>query len=136
MIADAMDRVGRDGVITVDEGQGLTLELESTDGMRFDRGYVSAYFVTDPQRMEATLTSRHTDDRPEDHVDERHRRRTRTAHDRGPKKELLVIAEDVDGEALATLVVNKLRGILNVVAAQKAPGFGDRRQELLGALRP
>jgi len=130
LLADAMDRVGTDGVITVEEGKGLRLEVEYTEGMQFDRGYISPYFVTDQQRMEAAI------DEPFLLITDR---KISAVADLLPmlervlqtgKKDLAIIAEDVDGEALATLVVNKLRGILNVVAV-KAPGFGDRRKEML-----
>ena len=130
LLADAMDRVGRDGVITVEEGKSLKLEVEYTEGLRFDRGYISAYFVTDTQRMETAL------DEPYVLVTDR---KISSVVDLLPlleklietgTKELLIVAEDVDGEALATLVVNKLRGILNVLAV-KAPGFGDRRKDML-----
>jgi chaperonin GroEL len=130
LLADAMDRVGTDGVITVEEGKGLLLEVEYTEGMQFDRGYISPYFITDPQRMEAAI------DEPYILITDR---KISAVSDLLPllerllqsgKKEIVIIAEDVDGEALATLVVNKLRGILNVVAV-KAPGFGDRRKEML-----
>jgi chaperonin GroEL len=130
LLAEAMDKVGRDGVITVEEGKGLKLEVEYTEGMQFDRGYVSAYFITDPGRMEAAL------DEPYILITDKKisaiteivpvlEKLVQTG-----RKELVIIAEDVDGEALATLVVNKLRGILNVLAV-KAPGFGDRRKEML-----
>src|ERR687888_144694 len=130
LLAEAMDKVGRDGVITVEEGKGLKLEVEYTEGMQFDRGYISAYFLTDSNRMEAALDEAYiliTD------------KKISAITDIVPvleklvqtgRKELVIIAEDVDGEALATLVVNKLRGILNVLAV-KAPGFGDRRKEML-----
>jgi chaperonin GroEL len=130
LLADAMDRVGTDGVITVEEGKGLLLEVEYTEGMQFDRGYISPYFITDPQRMEAAI------DEPYILITDR---KISAVSDLLPllerllqsgKKEIVIIAEDVDGEALATLVVNKLRGILNVLAV-KAPGFGDRRKEML-----
>ena len=130
LLADAMDRVGTDGVITVEEGKGLLLEVEYTEGMQFDRGYISPYFVTDPQRMEVAI------DEPYILITDR---KISAVSDLLPflerllqtgKKEIVIIAEDVDGEALATLVVNKLRGILNVLAV-KAPGFGDRRKEML-----
>src|SRR3981081_3666408 len=130
LLADAMDKVGTDGVITVEEGKGLRLEVEYTEGMQFDRGYISPYFVTDSQRMEAAI------DEPFLLITDR---KISAVSDLLPmlerilqtgKKVLAIIAEDVDGEALATLVVNKLRGILNVVAV-KAPGFGDRRKEML-----
>jgi chaperonin GroEL len=130
LLAEAMDKVGRDGVITVEEGKGLKLEVEYTEGMQFDRGYVSAYFITDSGRMEASL------DEPYILITDKKisaiteivpvlEKLVQTG-----RKELVIIAEDVDGEALATLVVNKLRGILNVLAV-KAPGFGDRRKEML-----
>ena len=130
LLAQAMDKVGQDGVITVEEGKGLKLEVEYTEGMQFDRGYISPYFVNDLQRMEASL------DEPYVLITDKKISATtdflpvlenlvQTGH-----KDLLVIAEDVDAEALATLVVNKLRGILNVVAV-KAPGFGDRRKDML-----
>src|SRR3954466_8985302 len=130
LLAEAMDKVGRDGVITVEEGKGLKLEVEYTEGMQFDRGYISAYFITDSGRMEAAL------DEPYLLITDK---KISAITDIVPvleklvqtgKKELVIIAEDVDGEALATLVVNKLRGILNVLAV-KAPGFGDRRKEML-----
>src|SRR5437667_4433287 len=130
LLAQAMDKVGHDGVITVEEGKGLKVEVEYTEGMQFDRGYISPYFVSDMQRMEASL------DLPYVLISDKKISGTtdllpvlekllQTGH-----KDLLIIAEDVDSEALATLVVNKLRGILNVVAV-KAPGFGDRRKEML-----
>ena len=130
IIAEVMDKVGKDGVITVEEGQSLGLEKEYTEGMQFDRGYISAYFVTNPDRMEAVL---------ENPLDPHHRqedlerpghaaRRSRRPSSRASRS--LIIAEDVDGEALATLVVNKLRGTVSVLAV-KAPGFGDRRKEML-----
>ncbi len=130
LLAEAMDKVGRDGVITVEEGKGLKLEVEYTEGMQFDRGYISAYFITDSGRMEAAL------DEPYLLITDK---KISAITDIVPvleklvqtgRKELVIIAEDVDGEALATLVVNKLRGILNVLAV-KAPGFGDRRKEML-----
>jgi chaperonin GroEL len=130
LLAEAMDKVGRDGVITVEEGKGLKLEVEYTEGMQFDRGYISAYFITDSGRMEAAL------DEPYVLITDK---KISAVADMVPvleklvqtgRKELVIISEDVDGEALATLVVNKLRGILNVLAV-KAPGFGDRRKEML-----
>jgi chaperonin GroEL len=130
LLAEAMDKVGRDGVITVEEGKGLKLEVEYTEGMQFDRGYISAYFITDSGRMEAAL------DEPYLLITDK---KISAITDIVPvleklvqtgRKELVIISEDVDGEALATLVVNKLRGILNVLAV-KAPGFGDRRKEML-----
>ncbi len=129
LIADAMEKVGKDGVITVEEAKGLETTLETVEGMQFDRGYVSPYFVTDPDRMEAVL---------EDAMILIHDKKVSTMKDLLPILEkvaqqgrpLLIIAEDVEGEALATLVVNKLRGTLKV-AAVKAPGFGDRRKAML-----
>jgi chaperonin GroEL len=130
LLAQAMDKVGQDGVITVEEGKGLKVEVEYAEGMQFDRGYISPYFVSDMQRMEASL------DEPYLLITDR---KISGTTDLLPvleklvqtgRKDLLIVAEDVDAEALATLVVNKLRGILNVVAV-KAPGFGDRRKEML-----
>jgi chaperonin GroEL len=130
LIAEVMDKVGKDGVITVEESKGLEFETEYVEGMQFDRGYISAYFVTDPEHMEAKI------DEPYILI---HDKKISAATDIVPileklvqigKRELIVIAEDVDGEALATLVLNKLRGMLNVVAV-KAPGFGDRRKAML-----
>jgi chaperonin GroEL len=129
LIADAMDKVGKDGVITVEEAKGLETTLETVDGMQFDRGYLSPYFVTDPDKMEAIL---------EDAFILIHDKKISAMKDLLPTlekvaqagKPLLIIAEDVEGEALATLVVNKLRGTLRV-AAVKAPGFGDRRKAML-----
>ncbi len=129
IIAEVMDKVGKDGVITVEEGQSLGLEKEYTEGMQFDRGYISAYFVTNPDRMEAVLENAKilvTD------------KKISAVADILPGLEkavqvgrpMLILAEDVDGEALATLVVNKLRGTIQVLAV-KAPGFGDRRKEML-----
>src|SRR5215469_11778350 len=128
-IADAMDKVGKDGVITVEEAKGLETTLETVDGMQFDRGYLSPYFVTDPEKMEAVL---------EDAYVLIHDKKISSMKDLLPAlekvaqsgKPLLIIAEDVEGEALATLVVNKLRGTLRV-ASVKAPGFGDRRKAML-----
>ncbi|PYO90151.1 MAG: chaperonin GroEL [Gemmatimonadetes bacterium] len=128
-IADAMDKVGKDGVITVEEAKSLETTLETVDGMQFDRGYLSPYFITDPEKMEATL---------EDAYVLIYDKKISTMKDLLPVLEkaaqsgrpLLIVAEDVEGEALATLVVNKLRGTLKV-AAVKAPGFGDRRKEML-----
>src|SRR5207302_1927752 len=128
-IADAMDKVGKDGVITVEEAKGLETTLETVDGMQFDRGYLSPYFITDPEKMEAVL---------EDAYMLVHDKKISAMKDLLPVlekvaqagKPLLIIAEDVEGEALATLVVNKLRGTLKVCAV-KAPGFGDRRKEML-----
>src|SRR5712664_1663970 len=129
MIAEAMDKVGKEGVITVEESNTFGLELELTEGMRFDKGYISPYFVTDPERLEAVL---------EDTYVLIHQAKISSMADFLPllekiaqvKKPLLVVAEDVDGEALATIVVNKIRGLLNI-AAVKAPGFGDRRKAML-----
>src|SRR5689334_19871850 len=129
LIADAMEKVGKDGVITVEEARGLETTLETVEGMQFDRGYLSPYFVTDPERMEAVL---------EDAVVLIYDKKISSMKDLLPVLEkvaqmgrpLLIIAEDVEGEALATLVVNKLRGTLRV-AAVKAPGFGDRRKAML-----
>ena len=129
IIAEVMDKVGKDGVVTVEEGQSLGLEKEYTEGMQFDRGYISAYFVTNPDRMETVL------DNPKILITDR---KISAVPDMLPALEkavqigrpVLIIAEDVDGEALATLVVNKLRGTVQVLAV-KAPGFGDRRKEML-----
>jgi chaperonin GroEL len=129
LIADAMDKVGKDGVITVEEARGLETTLETVEGMQFDRGYLSPYFVTDPERMEAVL---------EDALILIHDKKISSMKDLLPVLEkvaqmgrpLLIISEDVEGEALATLVVNKLRGTLRVCAV-KAPGFGDRRKAML-----
>jgi len=129
LIAEAMEKVGKDGVITVEEAKGLETTLETVDGMQFDRGYVSPYFVTDPDKMEAVL---------EDALILIHDKKISSMKDLLPVLEkvaqmgrpLLIIAEDVEGEAMATLVVNKLRGTLRV-AAVKAPGFGDRRKAML-----
>ncbi len=130
VIAEAFDKVGKDGVITVEEAPTMGIELEFTEGMQFDKGYISAYFSTDPERMEAVL---------EDAYILLNGGKISSMAEFLPilekiaqtKKPLLVIAEDVDGEALSTLVVNKIRGLLNVVAV-KAPGFGDRRKAMLG----
>lgn len=129
IIADAMDKVGKDGVITVEESKGRETTLEVVEGMQFDKGYISPYFVTDPERMEAVL---------EDPLILIHEKKISSAADLVPllekvasaRRPLVVIAEDVDGDALATLVVNKIRGIINCVAV-KAPGFGDRRKAML-----
>src|SRR2546427_2913554 len=130
LIAEVMDRVGKDGVITVEEGRGLAMEKEYTEGMQFDRGYISAYMATNMDRMEAELSNPYiliTD------------KKISAISDLLPllerviqtgRKELVIIAEDVDGEALATLVVNKLRGVFNGLAAE-GPGFGDRREAML-----
>src|SRR6202142_1138518 len=129
IIAEVMDKVGKDGVITVEEGQSLGLEKEYTEGMQFDRGYISAYFVTNPDRMEAILESPMiliTDKKISAVAD------LLPALEKGVQlgKPVLIIAEDVDGEALATLVVNNLRKTISALAV-KAPGFGDRRKEML-----
>ena len=130
LIAEVMDKVGKDGVITVEESKGLEFETEYVEGMQFDRGYISAYFVTDPENMESVI---------EEPYILLHDKKISAATDIVPileklvqvgKRELVLISEDIDGEALATLVLNKLRGMLNVVAV-KAPGFGDRRKAML-----
>jgi chaperonin GroEL len=130
ILADIFDKVGKDGVITVEDGKGLGLEVEYTEGMKFDRGYISPYFVTSAERMESVLEEPYvllTD------------KKISAIQDLLPvlekilqsgRKDLLIVAEDIDGDALATLVVNKLRGTLNALAV-KAPGFGDRRKEML-----
>ena len=130
LIAEVMDRVGKEGVITVEASRGINFEIEYVEGMQIDKGYVSAYFVTNAEKMEASIENAYiliTD------------RKISAVQDILPvvekmvqqgRREIVIIAEDVDGEALATLVVNKLRGILNVLAV-KAPGFGDRRKEML-----
>jgi len=129
VIAEAFDKVGKDGVITVEEAPTMGIELEFTEGMQFDKGYISAYFVTDPERMEAVFEDAYIllDGGKISSMAEFLPLLERIAQS---KKPLLVIAEDVDGEALSTLVVNKIRGLLNVVAV-KAPGFGDRRKAML-----
>jgi chaperonin GroEL len=130
LIADVMDKVGKDGVITVEESRSLEFETEYVEGMQFDRGYISPYFVTDSDTMEAVI---------EDAYILIHDKKISSAQDIIPileklvqtgKKNLVIIAEDVDGEALATLVLNKLRGMINALAI-KAPGFGDRRKAML-----
>jgi len=130
LIADVMDKVGKDGVITVEESKSLADETEFVEGMQFDRGYISSYFITNADQMEAVISD------PYILINEK---KISAAQDVVPlleklvqlgKRELLIIAEDIDGEALATLVLNKLRGMLNVVAV-KAPGFGDRRKAML-----
>jgi chaperonin GroEL len=129
IIAQAMDKVGKDGVITVEEGKGLDTNVELVEGMQFDKGYLSPHFVTDSKRMEAVL---------EDCYVLIHEKKISSAKDLVPilgkiaeaGKPVLIVAEDIDGEALATLVVNRLRGVLKV-AAVKAPGFGDRRKAML-----
>ncbi|HEY8198088.1 MAG TPA: chaperonin GroEL [Gemmatimonadales bacterium] len=129
LIAEAMEKVGKDGVITVEEAKGLETTLETVEGMQFDRGYLSPYFVTDPEKMEAILEDPYIliHDKKISAMKELLPLLEKTAQSGKP---LLIIAEDVEGEALATLVVNKLRGTLKVCAV-KAPGFGDRRKEML-----
>lgn len=131
LIAEVFDKVGNDGVITVEDSQGLQFETEYVEGMQFDRGYLSAYFVTSPENMQAVIEEANV---------LIHDKKISAAQDMVPlleklvqtgKRNLVIIAEDVDGEALATLVLNKLRGMLNVLAV-KAPGFGDRRKAMLG----
>jgi chaperonin GroEL len=130
LIADAMEKVGRDGVITVEEGKGNTTTLELAEGMQFDKGYVSPYFVTHPEEMKAIL---------DDCYILLHEKKISSLREFVPLlekvaqkgKQLLVVAEDVDGEALTALVVNKLRGVLQICAV-KAPGFGDRRKAMMG----
>ncbi len=128
-IAEALDKVGRDGVVTVEEGKGLTIDIEYKEGMEFDKGYASAYFVTEPEKMEAEIENPYillTD------------KKISAIADLLPflekfvkvSKNLVIIADEIEGEALATLVVNKLRGTFNILAI-KAPGFGDRRKEML-----
>jgi len=130
LIAEVMDKVGKDGVVTVEESKGLEFETEYVEGMQFDRGYISAYFINNPETMECVI---------EEPYILIHDKKISAAEDLIPileklvqqgKRDLVVIAEDVDGSALATLVVNKLRGMLNCVAV-KAPGFGDRRKAML-----
>jgi chaperonin GroEL len=130
LIAEVMDEVGKDGVITVEESKGLAFETEYVEGMQFDRGYISPYFVSSPESMEASIAE------PYILI---HDKKISAAQDLVPileklvqtgKRDFVIIAEDVDGEALATLVLNKLRGMLNVLAV-KAPGFGDRRKRML-----
>ncbi|MGQ9598154.1 MAG: chaperonin GroEL [Anaerolineae bacterium] len=130
LIAEVMEKVGKDGVITVEESKGLAFETEYVEGMQFDRGYISPYFITDPERMEAVISE------PLILI---HDKKISSAQDIIPllermvqtgRKNLVIIAEDVDGEALATLVLNKLRGVFNCLAV-KAPGFGDRRKAML-----
>ena len=128
-VADAMDKVGKDGVITVEESKGRETTVEIVEGMQFDRGYISPYFVTDPERMEAVL---------ENPLILIHEKKVSSAQDLLPflekaaqaRKPVVIIAEDVEAEALATVVLNKIRGVLQI-AAVKAPGFGDRRQAML-----
>jgi len=130
LIADVMDKVGKDGVITVEESKGLEFEKEYVEGMQFDRGYISSYFITDTDHMEAVIADAYL---------LIYDKKISAAQDIVPvleklvqigKRDLVIIAEDIDGEALATLVLNKLRGMLNVLAV-KAPGFGDRRKAML-----
>jgi chaperonin GroEL len=130
LIAEVMDKVGKDGVITVEESKGIQFETEYVEGMQFDRGYISAYFITDSEHMKAVITE------PYILI---YDKKISAAQDIVPileklvqigKRELVIIAEDVDGEALATLVLNKLRGMLNILAV-KAPGFGDRRKAMM-----
>ncbi len=130
LIAEVMDKVGKDGVVTVEESKGLEFETEYVEGMQFDRGYISAYFITSPDAMEASI---------EEPYILIYEKKISAAQDIVPlleklvqigKRDIVIIAEDVDGEALATLVLNKLRGMLNVLAV-KAPGFGDRRKAML-----
>jgi len=130
LIADVMDKVGKDGVITVEESKSMQFETEYVEGMQFDRGYLSPYFITDTEQMEASIADAYV------LINEK---KISAAQDIVPlleklvqlgKRELVIIAEDIDGEALATLVLNKLRGMLNVLAV-KAPGFGDRRKAML-----
>jgi chaperonin GroEL len=130
LIAEVMEKVGKDGVITVEESKGLAFETEYVEGMQFDRGYISPYFISDPERMEAVL---------QDPLFLIYDKKISSAQDIIPilekmvqsgRKNLVIIAEDVDGEALATLVLNKLRGVFNCLAI-KAPGFGDRRKAML-----
>ena len=130
LIAEVMHKVGKDGVITVEEARGLTFETTYVEGMQFDRGYISPYFITDPEAMEAVI---------QDPYVLIHDKKISAANDIVPileklvqigKRELVIIAEDIDGEALATLVLNKLRGMVNALAI-KAPGFGDRRKAML-----
>jgi len=129
LIAEALDKVGADGVVTVEESRGLETSVEYKEGMEFDRGYISSYFVTDPAKMEASIENPHiliTD------------KKVTAINDLLPlleklvqvTKDLVIVADDVEGEALATLVVNKIRGTMNILSV-KAPGFGDRRKEML-----
>ncbi|MCH7905221.1 MAG: chaperonin GroEL [Armatimonadetes bacterium] len=128
-VADAMDKVGKDGVITVEESKGRDTTVEIVEGMQFDRGYISPYFVTDPERMETVLENPHI---------LIHEKKIGSAQDLLPflekaaqaRRPILIIAEDIDGDALATVVLNKIRGVLQI-AAVKAPGFGDRRKAML-----
>src|SRR5256714_578342 len=132
LMADAMEKVGKEGVITVDEGKGMTSELEYTEGMQFDKGYLSPYFLTNPTTLEAVLENAYI---------LLHEKKISNLAELLPLlnkivtsgRPLLIIAEDVEAEALAALVVNKLRGVLQVCAV-KAPGFGDRRKAMMGDL--
>ena len=130
LLADLMMKVGKDGVVTVEESQGTSIETEHVEGMQFDRGYVSAYMVTNAERMEASYNDAHIliTDKKLSSIQELLPILEKVAAT--GRKEVVIIAEDVDGEALTTLVVNKLRGAFNVLAV-KAPGFGDRRKEML-----
>ncbi len=128
-VAEAMDKVGKDGVITVEESKGRETTLEVVEGMQFDRGYISPYFVTDPERMEVVI---------ENPLILIHEKKISSAQDFLPflekasaaRRPILIIAEDIEGDALATIVLNKIRGVLQI-AAVKAPGFGDRRKAML-----
>ncbi|OGD87531.1 chaperonin GroL [Candidatus Curtissbacteria bacterium RIFCSPHIGHO2_01_FULL_41_11] len=129
LIADALQKVGSDGVVTVEEGKGLELSVEYKEGMEFDRGFVSAYFVTDPEKMQAVVEDAHiliTDQK----ISSLQELVQFLENFVKVSKNLVIIADEVEGEALATLVVNKMRGVFNVLAI-KAPGFGDRRKEML-----
>jgi chaperonin GroEL len=130
LIGDVIDKVGRDGVITVEESRGFTTEVEYVEGMQFDRGYVSPYFITDTEKLEAVMEDAYIliTDQKLSSVQDIQAIAEKILQ--SSKKPLVLIAEDIDGQALATLVVNKLRGVLNVVGV-KAPGFGDRRKEML-----
>lgn len=131
LIADVIDKVGKDGVVTVEEGQGLALESEVVEGFTFDRGFISPYLVTDTTRMEAVLDKPHIfiTDKKISSIQEFLPVLEKVAQ--SGKKDIVIIAEDIEGEALGTLVLNKLKGVLNVVAI-KAPAFGDRRKDILG----
>lgn len=130
LISDVIDKVGRDGVVTVEESKGFQTEIEYVEGMQFDRGYVSAYFITDAEKLEAVMEDAYIliTDQKLSSVQDIQAIAEKILQ--ASKKPLVIIADEVDGQALATLVVNKLRGVLNVVAV-KAPGFGDRRKEML-----
>src|SRR5690606_14905716 len=129
LIAEAMERVGKDGVITIEESKGFSTELDVVEGMQFDRGYASPYMVTDQDKMEAVLEDPYIliTDKKISNIQEVLPVLEQVVQE---GKSILIIAEDVEGEALATLVVNKLRGTFNAVAV-KAPGFGDRRKAML-----